>query len=91
MGFPGSSADEEFTWNARDPGSVPGSGRSPEEGIGYPFQYSWVSLVAQMVKNLPAMSGDLGLIPGLGRYPGGGHHNPLQYSCQDNPMDKGTS
>ena len=55
MGFPGSSADEEFTWNARDPGSVPGSGRSPEEGIGYPFQYSWVSLVAQMVKNLQGM------------------------------------
>ena len=34
---------------------IPGSGRSPEEGIGYPFQYSWVSLVTQMVKNLPAM------------------------------------
>ena len=34
---------------------IPGSGRSPEEGIGYPLQYSWVSLVAQKVKNLPAM------------------------------------
>ena len=55
MGFPGSSADEEFTWNAGDPGSVPGSGRSPEESIGYPLQYSWASLVAQMVKNPPVM------------------------------------
>ena len=41
--------------NAEDPGSIPGSGRSAGEGIGYPFQYSWASLVAQLVKNLPAM------------------------------------
>jgi len=34
---------------------IPESGRSPGEGIGYPLRYSWVSLVAQMVKNLPAM------------------------------------
>ena len=34
---------------------IPGSGRSPGEGIGYPLQYSWISLVAQLVKNLPAM------------------------------------
>ena len=33
---------------------IPGSGRSTGKGIGYPFQYSWASLVAQMVKNLPA-------------------------------------
>ena len=38
-----------------DPGSIPGSGRSAGEGIGYPLQYSWVSLVAQLVKNPPAM------------------------------------
>ena len=38
-----------------DLGSIPGSGRSPGEGIGYPLQYSWPSLVAQLVKNLPAM------------------------------------
>ena len=37
------------------PGSIPGSGRSPEEGMGYPLQYSWASLVAQTVENLPAM------------------------------------
>ena len=34
---------------------IPGSGRSTGEGTGYPLQYSWVSLVAQLVKNLPAM------------------------------------
>ena len=33
---------------------IPGSGRSPGEGIGYPLQYSWASLVAQLVKNPPA-------------------------------------
>ena len=41
--------------NAGDPGSTPGSGRSPGEGIDYPLQYSWAYLVAQTVKNLPAM------------------------------------
>ena len=46
---------KESTCNAGEPGSIPGSGRSPGEGIGYPLQYSWASLVAQLVKNLPAM------------------------------------
>ena len=55
MGFPGSSAGKESTCNGGDPGSIPGSGRSIEEGIGYPLQYSWASLLAQLVKNLPAM------------------------------------
>ena len=55
MGFPGSSAGKESTGNAGDPGTTPGSGRSPGEGIGYSIQYPWASLVAQMVKNLPAM------------------------------------
>ena len=50
-----SSVGKEFTCNAGDPGSVPGSGRSAGEGIGYPFRYSWASLVASLVKNLPAM------------------------------------
>ena len=53
--FPGSSAGKESACNAGDPNSTPGSGRSPEEGIGYPLQYSWASLVAQTVKNLPAV------------------------------------
>ena len=54
-GFPGSSAGKEFACNARDPGLIPGSGRPTGEGIGYPLLYSWASLVAQLVKNLPAM------------------------------------
>ena len=55
LGFPGSSASKESTCNAGDPDSVPGSGRSPGDGIGYPLQLSWASLVAQIAKNLPAM------------------------------------
>ena len=54
-GFPGSSVGEESACNAGDLSSIPGSGRSLGEGIGYPLQYSWASLVAQLVKNLPAM------------------------------------
>ena len=54
-GFPCGSVGKESTCNAGDPGSIPGSGRSPGEGIGYPLQYSWASLVAQLVKNQPAM------------------------------------
>ena len=55
MGFPGGSVGKESACNAGDPGSNPGSGRSVGEGTGYPLQYSWASLVAQLVKNLPAM------------------------------------
>ena len=44
-----------LTCNAGDPGSIPGSGRSAGEGIGYPFQYSWASLLAQLIKNPCAM------------------------------------
>ena len=54
-GFPDSSVGKEYTCNPGDPGSIPGSGRSAGKGIGYPFQYSWVSLVAQLVKNPPAV------------------------------------
>ena len=56
MGFPDSSVGKESTCNAGDPGSIPGSGRSPGEGIGYRLQYSWASLMAQLVKNPPAVS-----------------------------------
>ena len=55
MGFPGGSAGKESACSAGDPGSIPGPGRSPGEGIGYPLQYSWASHVAQLVKNSPAM------------------------------------
>ena len=50
-----SSAGKQCACIAADPGSIPGAGRSPGEGISYPLQYSWASLVAQMVKNPPAM------------------------------------
>ena len=50
-----SSVGKESAYNPGDPGSIPGSGRSAGEGIGYPLQNSWTSLVAQLVKNLPAM------------------------------------
>ena len=55
LGFSESSVDKESTCNAGDPGSIPGSGRSVGEGIGYPGKCSWASLVAQLVKNRPAM------------------------------------
>ena len=55
LGFPSSSAGKESVCNAEDPGSIPGLERSVGEGIGYPLQYSWASLVAQLVKNLSAM------------------------------------
>ena len=56
MGFPSGSAGKESACNAGDPSSIPESGRSPGEGNGYPLQYSWDSLVTQLVKNL--CSGD---------------------------------
>ena len=58
-GLPDSSVGKESACNTGDPGSIPGLGRSPGEGIGYPFQYSWASLVAQLVKNV-CNAGDLG-------------------------------
>ena len=54
-GFPDSSVGKESICSAGDPGSIPGLEKSTGEGIGYPLQYSWASLVAQMVKNLPGM------------------------------------
>ena len=54
-GFPDSSVGKESACNAGDPGSIPGSERSTGEGIGYPLECSWASLVAQLVKNLPAV------------------------------------
>ena len=55
MGFPSSAAGKESAYNAGDLSSIPGLGRSPGEGIGYPLQYLWASLVTQLVKNLPPM------------------------------------
>ena len=52
----------------------------------------WASQVALVVKNPPAIAGDIrdmGSIPGSGRSPGGGHGNLLQYSYLENPIDRG--
>ena len=53
--FPDSSVGKESACNAGDPNSIPGSGRSTGEGIGYPLQYAWSFLVTQLVKNPPAV------------------------------------
>ena len=55
MGFPDSSVRKESACNAGDPDSIPGSRRSSGEEIGYPLQYFWASLMAQLVKNPPAI------------------------------------
>ena len=55
QGFTGSSAGKELACKAGDPGSITRFGRSPGEGIGYPPQCSWASLVAQTAKNLPTI------------------------------------
>ena len=88
LGFPGSSAGKEPTCNAGDPSLIPRLGRSPGEVIGYPLQYSWASLVAQIVKNLLVMQE--AWVRSLGREdPPRRHGNPLQYSCLENSMDRG--
>ena len=86
LGFPHSSVDKESTCNAGDPSLIPGLGRSPGEGIGYPLQYSRASLVAQLVKESAFNAGDLDSIPGLGRSSEGKGY-PLQYSSLENSMD----
>ena len=55
MGFLNTAVGQELACNAGDPGLIHGLERSAGEGIGYPLQYSWASLVAQLVKNPPAM------------------------------------
>ena len=97
MGFPDSSVSKVSACNAGDPSSIPGSGRSAGEGIAYPLQDSWASLVAQLryqcfpdgsVGKEPACNaGDLGLIPRLGRSPGEGKDYSVQYSGLENSMD----
>ena len=80
MGSPDSSAGKESACNTEDPSSTPGLGRSPGEGISYPLQYSWASLVAQLVMNLPTMQETLVRFPGLGGSAGKGIGYSLQYS-----------
>ena len=68
-----------------DLGSIPGSGRSPREGIGYPVFSGFPCGSAG--KESSCNVGDLGSIPGLGRSPGEGKGFPLQYSGLENSMD----
>ena len=87
MGFPDSSVGKESTCKAGDPGSIPGLGRSPGEGISYPLQYSWASLMPQLAGKVSTCNvGDLGLIPRLEISPGKGNSYPLQYSGLKNSM-----
>ena len=87
--FPDSSVGKESICNAADPNLIPGPGRFTEEGIGYPLQYSWASLVSSAGKESTCNAEDLGLIPGLGKSPGEGNSYPLQYSCLENSMERG--
>ena len=87
MGFPDSSVGKESACNSEDPTSIPGSGRSTGEGTGYPLQYSWASLVTQLVKNLPVMQEAWISLPGLGRIPWIRERLPLQCSGLENFMD----
>ena len=75
------SADKESTCNAGDPSLISGSESFPGEGISYPLQYSWASLVAQTIKNLPAMRGTWVQFPGQEDPLGGENGKPLQHSC----------
>ena len=69
MGFPDSSVGKASTCNVGDPGSIPVLGRSAGEGIGYPLQCSWASLVAQLVKNPLTQCGRAGFDPWVGKIP----------------------
>ena len=87
MGFSGSSAVKESTCIAEAPGSTPRPGRSSGEGIDYPLEYSWASLVVQLVKNSPAVPEtwirSLGWEDPLEKRKA----TPLQYSGLENSMD----
>ena len=85
MGFPGISDGKESASNAGDLGLIPGSGRSPGEGINLPTPIFLGFPCGSDGKESASNAGDLDLIPGLGKAPEGGHGNPLQYSCLENP------
>ena len=82
-----SSLGKESACNARDPSWIPGSGRSTGEGIGYPLQYSWASLVAYLVKKPPAMQETWVRSLGWEDSPGEEKGCPPQYSGMKNSMD----
>ena len=87
LGFPDSSVGKEATRNAGDPGSIPGLGRSPREGIGLPTALFLGFPCGSASKESTCNVGDLGSIPRLGRSLGEGKSYPLQYSGLENSMD----
>ena len=82
---PDSSVGKESVYNAADPGSVLGSGKSTGEGIGYPLQYSWLPLYSAG-KESAYNAGDLGSIPWLGNSTVEEKGYPLQYSGLENEL-----
>ena len=86
LSFPGSSASKEFACNAGDPSSIQGSGRSAGKGIGYPLQYSWASLVTQLVKYPPPMQETWVQSLAWEDSPGEGNSYPLQDSREQLPI-----
>ena len=89
----GGSDGKKYTWNARDPCLILGSGRSPGEGTGYPLQYSWACVLTQMVKKLPAMQ-ETGFDSWVRKDPwedllGKGMATHSSISCLKKPMDRG--
>ena len=81
------SDGKESACNAGDSGSISGSGRSTGEGISYPLQYSWASLLAQLVKNPPAIQEIWVRSLGWEDSPGEGKSYPFQYPGLENSMD----
>ena len=84
--LPASSVGKESACNAEDPSSIPGLGRSAGEEIGYPLQYSWASLVSQLVKNPPAMQ-EASFNPWVVKIPWRRESYPPQYSGLENSID----
>ena len=87
LGFPNSSVGKEPTCNAGDPDSIPGSGRSPGEGVGFSLQSVFLGFPCGSAGKESACNvGDLGSIPGLGKSPEEGKGYLLQYSGLENSM-----
>ena len=101
MGFPHSLVGRESTCNAGDPGLIPGSGRSAGEGIGYPLQFWGASLVAQLIKNLPAIEEtwvqslgwedplEKGKLPTSVFWPGEFHGRNSSWGCKESDTSEG--
>ena len=87
LGIPNRSVGKECTCDAGDPSSIPESGRFAGEGIGYPLRYSWASLVAQLVRNLPVVQETWVRSLGWEDHLEKGKATQLQYSGLDNSMD----